>query len=94
MATWAGWLFHYSDGTPEAVDTDPNFQGTITFRPNEAAEQFVPDALPEDDSQLFAPAPVEAAKEKGGNTASIACRRCCGTSTPTCGGCGWSSPSP
>ena len=65
MVTWAGWLFHYSDGTPEALDTDPNFQGTITFRPNEAAEQFIPDSLPEDDSLLFAPAPVEAAKEEG-----------------------------
>jgi len=59
LATWAGWLFHYSDGTPEAVDTDPHFEGTIDFRPNEAAEQFIPDALPEDDSQLFAPPPVE-----------------------------------
>ncbi len=64
MVTWGGWLFHYSDGTPLAIDTDPNFQGTIDFRPNEAAEQFVPDALPVDDSQLFAPAPVEDAKAK------------------------------
>jgi hypothetical protein len=66
MVTWGGWLFHYSDGTPEALDTDPNFQGTIAFRPNEAAEQFVPDALPEDDSLLFAPAPVETPKEETG----------------------------
>lgn len=66
MVTWGGWLFHYSDGTAEAVDADPNFQGTITFRPNEAAEQFIPDALPEDDSLLFAPAPVETAKEEKG----------------------------
>lgn len=65
MVTWAGWLFHYSDGAPEATDTDPSFQGTITFRPNEAAEQFIPDALPEDDSQLFAPPPLEAAREEG-----------------------------
>ncbi|HEU4945140.1 MAG TPA: hypothetical protein VFT10_08260 [Solirubrobacterales bacterium] len=65
MVTWAGWLFHYSDGAPEAVDTDPSFQGTITFRPNEAAEQFIPDALPEDDSLLFAPPPLETAKEEG-----------------------------
>jgi len=64
MVTWAGWLFHYSDGSQLPVDTDPNFQGTIDFRPNEAAEQFVPDALPSDDSQLFAPAPLEAEKEK------------------------------
>lgn len=66
MVTWAGWIFHYSDGTPEAIDTDPSFQGTITFRPNEAAEQFIPDALPEDDSLLFAPAQVETEKEGTG----------------------------
>jgi hypothetical protein len=59
MVTWAGWLFHYSDGTPQAQDTDPAFQGTIDFRPNEAAEQFVPDKPPVDDSQLFAPPPLE-----------------------------------
>ncbi len=64
LVTWGGWLFHYTDGTPLPLDTDPAFQGTISFRPNEAAEQFVPDALPEDDSQLFAPAPVEREKEK------------------------------
>ncbi len=59
LATWAGWLFHYSDGTPLARDTDPAFQGTIEFRPNESAEQFIPDRLPIDDSQLFAPPPLE-----------------------------------
>ncbi len=59
MVTWAGWLFHYSDGTPLVPDTDPAFQGTIEFRPNEAAEQFIPDRLPVDDSQLFAPPPLE-----------------------------------
>jgi hypothetical protein len=59
MVTWAGWLFHYSDGTPLPLDTEPAFQGTIEFRPNEAAEQFVPDRLPVDDSQLFAPPPLE-----------------------------------
>ncbi|HEX3173832.1 MAG TPA: hypothetical protein VHQ43_06415 [Solirubrobacterales bacterium] len=59
LATWAGWLFHYGDGTPQPLDTDPFFEGTIEFRPNEAAEQFIPDVLPEDDSQLFAPPPVE-----------------------------------
>ncbi|HXR30968.1 MAG TPA: hypothetical protein VN752_07490, partial [Solirubrobacterales bacterium] len=59
MVTWAGWLFHYSDGTPLARDTAPAFQGTIEFRPNESAEQFVPDRLPVDDSQLFAPPPLE-----------------------------------
>ena len=59
MVTWAGWLFRFSDGTPLPRDTDPAFQGTIDFRPNEAAEQFIPDRLPVDDSQLFAPPPLE-----------------------------------
>ncbi|HEX7058939.1 MAG TPA: hypothetical protein VF176_03735 [Solirubrobacterales bacterium] len=59
LATWAGWLFHYSDGALLERDTDPAFQGTIEFRPNESAEQFIPDRLPVDDSQLFAPPPLE-----------------------------------
>jgi hypothetical protein len=59
MVTWAGWLFHYGDGSQLPEDTDPSFQGTIEFRPNEAAEQFVPDQLPVDDSQLFAPPELE-----------------------------------
>ena len=59
MVTNAGWLFHYSDGAPLAKDTDPAFAGPIESRPNEAAEQFVPDAAPADDSQLFAPPPVQ-----------------------------------
>ncbi len=63
MVTWAGWLFHYSDGTPLPRDTDPAFQGTIEFRPNESAEQFVPDRLPIDDSQLFAPPPLPLVEE-------------------------------
>lgn len=68
MVTWAGWLFHYSDGSPLSRDTDPAFQGTIEFRPNESAEQFVPDRLPVDDSQLFAPPPLPLVEEtpKGG----------------------------
>ncbi len=59
LVTWAGWLFHYSDGTPLPLDTEPAFEGTIEFRPNEAAEQFVPDRPPVDDSQLFAPPELE-----------------------------------
>ncbi|HEX8689415.1 MAG TPA: hypothetical protein VF729_04145 [Solirubrobacterales bacterium] len=59
LVTWAGWLFHYSDGTPLPLDTEPAFQGTIEFRPNESAEQFVPDRPPVDDSQLFAPPELE-----------------------------------
>jgi hypothetical protein len=59
LVTWAGWIFHYGDGAPLPRDTDPSFQGTIEFRPNESAEQFIPDRLPVDDSQLFAPPPLE-----------------------------------
>jgi len=58
MATSAGWLFHYSDGTVLPEDSDPNWAGTITVRPNESVAQFVPDAPPPDDSELFAPPPV------------------------------------
>lgn len=59
MVTRAGWLFHYSDGTVYPQDTEPAFQGTIEFRPNESAEQIVTDTPPEDDSQIFAPLPPE-----------------------------------
>ncbi len=59
LATYGGWLFHYSDGTPEPVEDDPAFGSLITFRPNEAAAQFVPDTPPVDDSLLLAPPPVE-----------------------------------
>jgi hypothetical protein len=64
LVTWAGWLFHYSDGTPLPLDTEPAFEGTIEFRPNESAEQFIPDRLPVDDSQLFAPPPLESSAEE------------------------------
>lgn len=64
MVTWGGWLFHYSDGTTLPRNTDPAFQGTIEFRPNESAEQLVPDRLPADDSQLFAPPPLPLTEEK------------------------------
>jgi hypothetical protein len=63
MITNAGWLFHYTDGTAQPVDADPAFANAITTRPNEAAEQFVPDSAPADDSQLFAPPPVEVQTE-------------------------------
>lgn len=59
LATTGGWLFHWSDGTPLARDTESGFDELITFRPNESAAQFVPDAPPVDDSQLLAPPPVE-----------------------------------
>ncbi len=40
---------------PLAVDQDPAFTTTITYRPNEVAEQAVGDNPPIDDSLLFAP---------------------------------------
>jgi hypothetical protein len=58
MATSAGWLFHYTNGTVLPEDADSNWAGTITVRPNESVAQFVPDTPPPDDSQLFAPPPV------------------------------------
>ncbi len=58
MVTSAGWLFHYTNGNVLPEDTDSNWAGTITVRPNESIEQFVADTPPPDDSQLFAPPPV------------------------------------
>jgi hypothetical protein len=60
MVTSAGWLFHYTNGTALPEDTDPNWAGTITQRPNESVAQFVPDTPPPDNSELFAPSPVPA----------------------------------
>jgi hypothetical protein len=59
MVTSAGWLFHYvdPDASPRAADPDPAFQQLISFRPNEAVAQAIPDTPPADDSQLFAPPP-------------------------------------
>lgn len=57
MVTRAGWLFHYSDGSELPQDTNPAFAQTIDYRPNESAEQFVPDTPPPDDSDLFKPNP-------------------------------------
>ena len=58
LATSAGWLFHYTNGSVLPEDTDPNWQTTITQRPNESIEQFVSDTPPADNSQEFAPPPV------------------------------------
>jgi hypothetical protein len=58
LATSAGWLFHYTNGTILPEDNDPDWAGTITIRPNESIEQFVSDTPPPDDSELFAPPPV------------------------------------
>lgn len=60
MVTTAGWLFHYVDpaAPPRAADADPAFAQPISFRPNEAVAQAIPDTPPADDSQLFAPPPA------------------------------------
>ncbi len=58
MVTNAGWLFHYTDGTAQAEDTNPAFSTLITARPNESVAQFVSDRPPNDDSNLFAQPPV------------------------------------
>ena len=59
MVTNGGWLFHYvdPDAPPRAPDTDAAFQQLITYRPNEAVAQAIPDTPPPDDSRLFAPPP-------------------------------------
>jgi hypothetical protein len=59
MVTNAGWLFHFTDGTTHARDTDPAFSKLITYRPNESVAQSIPDSPPIDDSQLFAPPAIE-----------------------------------
>ena len=59
MVTSAGWIFHYTNGTLLPEYTDPSFATMITLRPNESIEQFVPDTPPPDDSELFAPPPVQ-----------------------------------
>jgi hypothetical protein len=59
LVTVGGWIFHLSDGSPKPVDRDPAFASLISFRPNESAAQFVPDAPPIDDSLLLAPPPTE-----------------------------------
>jgi hypothetical protein len=59
MVTSAGWLFHYTNGATLTEDTDPNWAGTITLRPNESVEQFVADTPPPDDSKLLEPPPVQ-----------------------------------
>lgn len=71
MVTRAGWLFHWSDGTPLAVDGDPAFAALISFRPNESAAQFVPDRPPVDDSLLLAPPPVEVQPEPAPATTRV-----------------------
>ncbi|MEV4418361.1 hypothetical protein AB0L40_00115 [Patulibacter sp. NPDC049589] len=58
-ATDAGWLFHLTDGTTRAQDTDPAFASVISFRPSDGGTPFVPpDAIPVDDSLANQAPPV------------------------------------
>lgn len=59
MVTSAGWIYRYANGIALPEDDDPYWAGTITQRPNESIEQFVSDTPPPDNSQLFAPPPVQ-----------------------------------
>ena len=74
MATARGNLYRWlPEGVPTyPLDADPAFQGTISQRPNEAAEQAVPDDQPQDDSLLGAP-PIELVPEPEGDVAAAAC---------------------
>jgi hypothetical protein len=58
VATALGFLYRLAGAPTYASNGDPAFQGTITVRPNEAAEESVSDEPPEDDSLLLAP-PIE-----------------------------------
>lgn len=59
MVTNAGWIFHFTDGAPRAAEEAPAFARLISYRPNEAVAQAIPDTPPADDSLLFAPPAVE-----------------------------------
>jgi hypothetical protein len=51
MVTAQGWLFHFTDGSPVAPDTESPFTSVIGFRPtDEGLPQVQPDAPPADDS--------------------------------------------
>ncbi len=51
LATDQGWLYHYSDGSQQPRDTDPNFANVITYRPLDAGiPQLIEDTPPPDDS--------------------------------------------
>ncbi|MFZ1154829.1 MAG: hypothetical protein WAN93_07995, partial [Solirubrobacteraceae bacterium] len=71
MATSAGWLFHYTNGTVLPENTDPAWASTITQRPNESVAQFVSDTPPPDDSQLFAPPPVQVETKASGESLAL-----------------------
>jgi len=78
LATSRGWLFHLTDGTPAARDTDPAFAGPITVRPPDGGVPFQPPVdLPVDDSlrnQLPAEEPPNGGDEPAQRTSRRARR--------------------
>jgi hypothetical protein len=51
MATTEGWIFHFGGNGGYAVDTDPSFDGVISYRPPDSGVPAIyPDVPPADDS--------------------------------------------
>jgi hypothetical protein len=71
LVTYAGWLFHWTDGSRPQREDDPAFDRLIDFRPNENAEQFIPDRPPVDDAATLAPPPLEVAIEPAADPGAV-----------------------
>lgn len=72
--TATGVLYRLTGAPAYPADAEPAFQGTITVRPDEAAEQVIPDDLPQDDSGLAVP-PVDLYPDLPGGVAGASCDR-------------------
>jgi hypothetical protein len=72
LATATGVLYRLTGAPSYPVDTEPAFQGTITVRPDEAAEQAIPDDVPQDDSGLAVP-PVDLYPDLPPGTSAASC---------------------
>jgi hypothetical protein len=72
LATATGALYRLTGAPSYPVDTEPAFQGTITVRPDEAAEQAIPDDVPQDDSGLAVP-PVDLYPDLPGESSGASC---------------------
>lgn len=73
-ATATGALYRLTGAPSYPADADPAFQGTITVRPDEAAEQAIPDDVPQDDSGLAVP-PVDLYPDLPGDVSGASCDR-------------------
>ena len=74
LATATGTLYRLVGAPSSPVDPEPAFQGTITVRPDEAAEQAIPDDVPQDDSGLAVP-PVDLYPDLKGSGSGASCDR-------------------